>query len=98
MKLVRFDIEECNIGTSENPKLIKHSKSLPPTEKVKYIELLKEFQDVYAWSNEDVKSYATNIIQHTIPIKENQKHFNKKLRRVNPVLLPSTEKRILEDV
>ena len=35
------DIEECNIGTDENPKLIKLSKSLTPTEKVKYIELLK---------------------------------------------------------
>jgi len=33
MELVRSDIEECNIGTSENPKLIKLSKSLPPTEK-----------------------------------------------------------------
>ena len=41
MEPVRFDIEECNIGTEENRKLIKLSKSLPPTEKVKYIELLK---------------------------------------------------------
>jgi len=38
---LRSDIEECNIGANENPKLIKLSKSLPPTEKVKYIELLK---------------------------------------------------------
>ena len=43
MEPFRSDIEECNIGTNENPKLIKLSKSLPPTEKVKYIELLKEF-------------------------------------------------------
>ena len=43
MEPLRSDIEECNIGTDENPKLIKLSKSLPPTEKVKCIELLKEF-------------------------------------------------------
>lgn len=63
------DIEECNVGTDGNPKLIKLPKSLPPTEKVKYIELLKEFQDVFAWSYEDLKSYDTNIIHYTIPIQ-----------------------------
>ena len=60
MELLRSNIEECNRGTDENPKLIKISISLPPIEKVKYIELLKEFQDVFAWSYEDLKSYDTN--------------------------------------
>ena len=69
MEPVRSDIEEYNIGTDESPKMIKLSKSLPPTEKMKYIELLKEFSDGFAWGYEDLKSYNTNIIQHTIPIK-----------------------------
>lgn len=42
METSKSNIEKCNIGTDENPKLIKLSKSLPPTKKVKYIELLKE--------------------------------------------------------
>ena len=75
MEPLKYDREECNIGIDENPKLIKLSKSLPPTKKLKYIELLKEFQDVFAWSYEDLKSYDINIIQHTIPIKENKKPF-----------------------
>jgi len=94
MEPLKSDIEECNIGTKKNPKLIKLSKSLPFTERVKYIELLKEFQDVFAWSYEDLKSYDTSIIQHTIPIKENQKHFRQNLRRINPILLSSIEKEI----
>ena len=48
MEPLKSDIEECNIGSEEDPKMIKLSKSLPPNEKVKYIELLKEFQDVFA--------------------------------------------------
>jgi len=56
MEPLKFDIEECNIGTDKNHKLIKLSKSLPSTKKVKYIELLKEFQDVFSWSYEDLKS------------------------------------------
>lgn len=92
MEPLKADIEECNIGTLENPKLIKLSKSLPLEEKLKYIELMKEFQDVLAWSYKDLKSYDTSIIQHTIPLKEDQKPFRQKLRRINLVLLPSIEK------
>ena len=43
MEPVNYDIEECNIGTNEKPKIIKLSKSLSSEEKVKYIELLKEY-------------------------------------------------------
>lgn len=48
MEPLKIDIEECNIGSEESPKLIKLSKSLPPNEKLKYVELMKEFWDVFA--------------------------------------------------
>ena len=41
-----------------------------------------------------MKSYDTNIIQHKIPLKENQKPFKQKLRRINPVVVPLVEKEI----
>ena len=69
------EVEECNIGTEEKPKMIKLSKSLPLEKKHKYIELFKEFVDVFAWSYEDLKSYDTSIIKHKIPIKEEHKPF-----------------------
>ena len=87
-------IEEHNIGTKENPKMIKLSKNFPPDQKPKYIDLFKEFQDVFSWSYEDLKSYDTSVIQHTIPLKPNQKPFKQKLRRINPMLLPMIEKEV----
>jgi len=72
---INTEIEEENIGTAERPKMIKLSKKLPPDQKPKYIDLFKEFQDVFTWSYEDLKSYDTSIIQHTIPLKPNQKPF-----------------------
>jgi len=75
MQPLNAAIEECNIGTLEKPKIIKLSKSLPPDQKPKYVDLFKEFQDVFAWSYEDLKSYDTSVIQHTIPLKPNQKPF-----------------------
>ena len=73
MEPLILDIEECNIRIEEKPELIKLSKALPPAEKMKYISLFKKFQVVFARSYEDLKSYDTNIIQHKIPIKEDQK-------------------------
>jgi len=94
MQPLKAEIEDCNIATTQNPKMVKLSKALPPSQKLKYIKLFKEFQDVFAWSYEDLKSYDTSVIQHTIPLKENKKPFKQKLRRVNPILLPLIEKEV----
>jgi len=94
MQPLNAEIEDCNIGTEHNPKMIKLSKTLPPDQKLKYVELFKEFQDVFTCIYEDLKSYDTSMIQHTIPIKENKKPFKQKLRRVNPILLPLIEKKV----
>eukprot|EP00253_Pinus_taeda_P015200 PITA_15200 len=94
MEPLNATIEERDIGTTEHPRMIKLSKNLPPDQKPKYVDLFKEFQDVFAWSYEDLKSYDTSVIQHTIPLKPNQKSFKQKLRRINPMLLSLIEKEI----
>lgn len=94
MEPLKAYIEDYNLGTEENLKMVKLSKSFPPDQKLKYVELMREFQDVFAWSYKDLKSYDTSIIQHTIPLKENQKPFKQKLKRINPALLPLIEKEI----
>jgi hypothetical protein len=88
------DIEDCNIGTQEDPKIIKLSKTLSPEIKQRYIILMKYFPDVFSWSYEDLKVYDTKVIQHVIPIKDDHKPFKKKLRRINPLLLPLIEKEV----
>ena len=88
------DVEECNISTAAKPKMIKLAKSLPADMKKKCIDLFKEFMDVFSWSYEDLRAYDTNIIQHKIALKENQKPFRQKIRRINPKQLPAVEKEI----
>ena len=55
---------------------------------------MKEFSNVFAWSYDNLKGYDTNIIQNTILIKEDEKPFRKKLKRINPLLLPLIEKEV----
>jgi hypothetical protein len=88
------EVEDCNIGTEEKPSIVKLSKSLTSEKKLKYVEMFKEYSDVFAWGYEDLKAHDTSIIQHRIPIKEDQKPFRQKLRTINPKLLPLIEKEI----
>jgi len=94
IKPTRAGFEDYNIGTLQEPKIFKLSKSLPPVEKLKYIKLFKELIDAFALSYEDLKSYDTNIIQHKIPLKEDHKHFKQKLRRIKPMLMLLIEKEV----
>ena len=73
---------------------MKVARKLPQEIKEKYIQLLQKNIDVFAWSYEDLKVYDTDVIRHTIPLKENEKPFREKLRRLNPLLFPVIEKEI----
>ena len=42
------EVEECNIGTEADLKVIKLSKNLTKESREKYIKLMKEFRDVFA--------------------------------------------------
>ena len=48
--------------------MVKISKYLPTQIKSKYVELLKQYKDVFAWSYEDLKTYDTFVIEHKIPL------------------------------
>ena len=82
------------MGTEDVPRIVKLSKNFPVAEKEKYIHLMKIYVDVFGWSYEYLKEYATSIIQHTIPIKPREHPFRQKLRRINPMLLPLIEKEV----
>jgi hypothetical protein len=67
---------------------------LTSEQRAEYTELLKEFADVFAWAYQDLKTYDTSFIEHKIPLKEEAKPFNQKLRQINPILLPVMEKEV----
>jgi hypothetical protein len=53
------EVEDCNVGANENPKMVKRSKYLPAQIKSKYVELLKQYNDVFAWYYEDLRTFDT---------------------------------------
>ena len=87
-------MEYCNIETEENPKIVTLFKMLGPEVKQDYINIMKDFLNVFSWSYDDLKVYDTKVIQHVIPLKEDQKTFKQKLRWINPLLLSLIEKEV----
>ena len=69
------NVMDCNIGTKEHPRMVKISRALTTEQRNRYIKLLKEYVDVFAWSYKDLKTYDTSIIQHKVPLKPNVKPF-----------------------
>jgi ribonuclease HI len=64
------DVAKCNIGTDQDPKFVKLSSSLLREQKAEYVELLREFADVFSWTYEDLRTYDIGIIEHKIPLEE----------------------------
>jgi hypothetical protein len=75
-----------NIGTHDCPKNVKTGAQCSDEEKMKFTELISEFQYVFAWSYEELRGFDTALIQQAIPIKESIKLVRKKQRPINPGL------------
>jgi hypothetical protein len=88
------DTNQCNIGTENETKFVKLSRSLTTEQRAEYAGLLREFADVFAWTYGDLKTYDTSIIEHKIPLKKEEKPFRQKLRQINPMLLPIMEREV----
>lgn len=67
-----------NLGT--DTKLQKNNLGLGHTseEKLDFIHLLKQYKNVFAWNYDDLKTYDTSIIQHTIPLNFDEKPIQQK--------------------
>lgn len=72
-------------GTNED----ETGKGTNEDERNKLINLLHEYRDVLAFSYDELKGYREDVMEHTIPLKdENAKLFQQKLTQINPKLAP----------
>jgi len=78
--------ESINLGTDHNPQNINLGLGLFEKERESFIKLLRQNKQVFAWKYDDLKTYDTSIIQHTIPMLPEQKPVQQKLRKIHPNL------------
>jgi hypothetical protein len=65
--------ESINLGTDHAPQNINLGLGLSLEEKEAFIKLLRKNKQVFAWKYDDLRTYDTSIIEHTIPMLPDQK-------------------------
>ena len=64
------EVEEINVGTIDDPKVLKVGSRMQGRPRLDLIELLREFKDVFAWSYQDMPGLSDSIVVHKLPIME----------------------------
>ena len=61
-------------------------------QEILFFSLYLEFNDIFAWTYEDLKGFDPSFFQHTIDLNENTKPVRQKQRSVNPRIEPLMRK------
>jgi hypothetical protein len=75
-----MNVEIVNLGTYQNPQNVNLGLGCSSSERTTFIDLIKQYKDVFAWSCSDLNTFDTSIIQHTILMLPEEKPVQQKLR------------------
>ncbi|XP_070029012.1 uncharacterized protein [Nicotiana sylvestris] len=78
------ETKAVNLGDAEPVKETRISIDLSPTEKEEYIRFLKEYEDIFAWSYDDMSGLSTSIVAHKLPTNPMCPPVKQKLRKFKP--------------
>jgi hypothetical protein len=56
--------------------------------------LVHEYNDVFAWSYDELKTFDQNILNREIPLQADVKPFRQRLRFINPIVAPTIQKEL----
>ncbi|XP_070039326.1 uncharacterized protein [Nicotiana tomentosiformis] len=73
--------EAVNLGDSELLKETRTSIHLSPSEKEEYIRFLKEYEDIFSCSYDDMMGLSTSIVAHKLPTNLTCPPVKQKLRK-----------------
>ncbi|XP_070015122.1 uncharacterized protein [Nicotiana sylvestris] len=78
------ETKAVNLGDVETVKETRISIHLLPTEKEGNIHLLKEYEDIFAWSYDDMNGLRTSIVSQNLPTNPMCPPVKQKLRKFKP--------------
>jgi hypothetical protein len=82
------DLEEINIGTTDDPRPIFISKHLSEENKKTYYEFLCANRDVFAWTYEEMPGLNPEVAVHRLAIQDNVAPVKQAQRKYRPEILP----------
>ena len=85
------ELEEINIGTSDDPRPIFISKNLSKESKEGYHKFLSENKDVFVWSYEEMPGLDPMVAVHKLAVQKEVRPVKQGQRRYRPEVLPQIE-------
>ena len=79
MKPHHEDTELINLGTGEGKKEVKVGTGMTAPIRQGLITLLEEYQDIFAWSYQDMLGLDLDIVQHKLPLNPGSSPVKQKL-------------------
>nr|XP_027124338.1 uncharacterized protein LOC113741048 [Coffea arabica] len=92
------ETEIINIGTKTEVKEVKVSIHLNKKQKEEMIEFLMLFQDVFAWSYDDMPGISTDIVVHRLPIDPNFLPVKQKPRKFKPEMSLKIKEQVVKQL
>ncbi|XP_070008540.1 uncharacterized protein [Nicotiana sylvestris] len=78
------ETETVNFGDAETVKETRINIHLLPIEKEECIRFLKEYEDIFAWSYNDMTDLSTSTVAHKLPTNPMCSSVKHKLRKFKP--------------
>ena len=80
----REEIEVVNLGIGGKRKEVKVGTCMSTNVRDKLVTLLRDYQDIFAWSYQDMPGLSSKIVQHKLPLNLECSSVKQKLRRMKP--------------
>ncbi|XP_070019971.1 uncharacterized protein [Nicotiana sylvestris] len=91
IKMTVDALKEVNLGTTEDSRPTYVSALLTTDEESTYVELLKEYRDVFAWSYKEMPGLDPKVAVHHLAVKKGARPVKQAQRCFRPELIPSIE-------
>ena len=88
------ETELVDLGIGSGKREVKIGTGITAPIREELIILLKDYQDIFAWSYQDMPGLSSDIVQHRLPLNPECSPVKQKLRRMKP----ETSLKIKEEV
>nr|XP_009587137.1 uncharacterized protein LOC104084886 [Nicotiana tomentosiformis] len=76
IKMIVDALKEVNLGTAQDSRPTYVSALLTADEENTYVELLKEYEDVFAWSYKEIPGLDPKVVVHHVTVKNGSRPVN----------------------
>ena len=83
-RVLEDELQDLNLGTEEDPKVVKISVHVEGEFKAELKELLMQYKDIFAWDYSDMKGIDPTFYQHRINLKNDVVPTKQARYRINP--------------